>query len=347
MKRAITEAKLKCRYCQTVFTGSTRLAPEVLPPEITLPVHVPQPEMTAPPYHPLPRRRPAAWQAGVVLLGLACAVVLGAWGYHYYQKQRQPVVSPNPSASSSALNPSQTTTTDLASAGSTASEAATGENLSPRGEAAQGAAGDDAAVKDTTQSHPVEVVEYNRLEGPEEASASFVGTYENHSPDVLRSVQVVLMVSRQDEKVMPVASEVYEAIPPGWRGQFSADADFKFEPGMRIGWVDVKCDPAPGLRGCRVEDAEMTVNDDETVRVTGVAKNTTDQPFVNPVVRCDFFTKQGLYVGSALGTFDAPVQTLAPGEGAAYVISFDPTQAGSSGRLIGQPQPRLLGTTNR
>lgn len=344
MKRAITEAKLKCRYCQAVFIGTTRLAPEVLPPDATLPVHVPQPEMAAR-YHRLPKRRWSAVQAGLVLLGLAGAVVLGAWLYHYYQ-QRQSAVSPSPATQPAAPStpPETSVAVPLPAGESQASpaESAIGEESV----ASENSTAVPAEERKKIAS-PVEVVECARLDGPEEASATFVGTFENHSDAVLRSVQVVVTISRQDEKIMQASSHKYEAIPPHWRGRFSADADFRFEPGMRIAWVEANSDPAPELRGCAVDDVNTDVNDDDTLHVTGEAKNATKQPLVNPVVRCDFFTRQGLYVGSALGTLEKNVSTLAPGESAAYDIHFDPKQAGSSSRLLAEPQPRLLGTTNR
>lgn len=86
MKRAVAEAKLKCRYCRAVFVGSTRLSPEVTPHVETLPVPAPRPEASS--YHRLPKRRVPPLLLILTVFGLIGAILLGVWLYHYVQQNR-------------------------------------------------------------------------------------------------------------------------------------------------------------------------------------------------------------------------------------------------------------------
>lgn len=331
MKRALTEAKLQCRFCQTVFVGSTRLAPEVLPPEITLPVPVPHPA-EAEFFPPASLRRRPVWPAGLTLLGLAAAAVLGAWLYHHLRGGvlvRSPVGSPAVASRPVARTPANT----VASPAGTASPAPAAGVSSPRPKA------DGPSVR------AVEILRCAPLEGPDEASATFVGAYENRSPHVLRWVRIAVTVARADGKIAQVSSEKYENIPPGWRGHFSIDAAFRFEPSMRIAAVEARSDFDPQAAGWAPPGGwNLEVTDEGAIHLTGETANPTRQTLEKLIVWCDFFTKQGVYVGSAQGTFRRERTTLAPGETVVYDLHFDPREAGCAAPLLAEPRPRFVGT---
>ncbi|MBN1554115.1 MAG: hypothetical protein JXA11_05170 [Phycisphaerae bacterium] len=326
----MTEAKLKCRFCQAVFTGSTRLAPEVLPPESTLPVHAPQPK-DIPYIRPLKMRRRSALPAGIVILGLAGVAILAAWLYHNVKQSQTSPPTANPPAAvtpSPEAPPAVTPKTEPAEEPTPASDAPNTED----------------ADKPQAQSRDVEVIECARLSGPAEASATFVGEYENTSSQALRWVRIIVTIHRPDGKIMQALSNQYENIPPRWRGRFSVDASFRFEPGMRITKAEARSQPAPDMRGWALTDWTKDITDEDTLKLTGLASNTTDQTLTKLVVWCDFFTKQGEYVGSAQGTFRQNGKALIPNESVTYDIHFDPKEAGFSSPLLADPRPRLTGT---
>lgn len=338
MKRAVSEAKLKCRYCQAVFIGSTRLASDAAPPEPAEPAlqaeaSPTEPTEKAPPVRPRRRPRRSAWPAVIALIGLAAAVVLGAWAYHNY-RQRQPLAPTSQPAPAGVTTPQNAPAKPAVVAPSPPAE----EPPAPE---------PPVEKEDQEQTKAIHVIECARLEEPDEASATFVGKYENSASEPLRWVQVAVTVKQADGKLLRAFSEKYKNIPPGWEGQFSIEADFRFEPGMRIVETLAQSEPAPGTRGWALKRWRRDIADEKAVRITGEATNTTDQPLADPVVLCDFFTRRGVYVGSVRGKFRSDVQTLAPGETATYDVFFDPQTAGSFLALLDEPQLRLLGTTKR
>lgn len=345
MKRTVSEAKLKCRYCQAVFTGSTRLSPEASPAGETLPVPSAPADVT-PRYRRLSTRRRTIWPAVIVILGLAGAVVLGAWLHHKYQKEQSAAptttTAPKIVKMTYRVPTNSDTTAPAADESPPAEEPNPAEEPAPATESVPDAASEQQAEE---QEDPIEVIQCARLPGPAEASATFVGTYKIHSPQAWQWVQFEITIARTDGKIARITTQKYKNIPTGWRGRFHADAAFRFEQDMRIDKVEAKGEPDPNLQGWALNDWDSKITTDDKIHITGEAKNTANQSLSQPVVCCDFFTKQGLYVGTAKGALRGGVQTLNPGDSATYDIQFDPKQAGSSSRLLADPTPRLMGTT--
>lgn len=328
MHRAVREAKLKCRYCQAVFTGTTRLAPEALPPDATLPVHAPR--ATEPPkVYPLPTRRRSMLPVAILLAGLIGLAIVGVLFYQKYQHQQKnadapasPVAAPI-QAPPVVKTPPATTLAPVAPQPPTKKPAAANEP-------------EDAGPE-------IEVTECVQLEGQTEESTTFVGAYINNLPYAFKWLQVVVTITREDGKITQIPSGRFENIPAGWEGRFSIDASFRLKPGMRISDTLARGVKAERMQGWELKNWDLEVTDEDAIKITGVATNTTKQSLVKLIVWCDFFTKQGVYVGSAQGTFRQDDKTLGPQQDTVYDIHFDPKEAGYSARLLADPKPRLLG----
>jgi hypothetical protein len=339
MSRDIRQAKMKCRYCGGVFVGTTRPTADVAgqpagpaqpPASDAFPRQPRHEDRTgeSPGHVPIRPRSPIL-SVVIAIVGLGI-LVSGGW-YVLQNWTRLSGKSARPGAMSQPAETSRPASRLAMPVATAPSE----EPLPPESAPAASPEG---------ESSQIAVLECGRLEGMENESATFIGRYRNNYPHGLKWVQIVVTVMNAKGAINQVSSEKYENIPAGWEGQFTASADYRFESGMRISNVSVYSRPAEKLTGWELKGWSHDVNEDDELKIKGVASNRTSGKLKDVSVCCDFFTKQGVYAGSARGVFPGGQTSLSPGQEAPFEILFDPKLAGYSASLLDMPVPRFVGT---
>ncbi len=213
-----------------------------------------------------------------------------------------------------------------------------------------GRSGADLAVTTDPDAAPAGIRLINVEQLPEDPTQmpTWVGRYVNDTRKTLARAWIELVIENARGQVRLLRSPTFEYLPPGWQGRFSIMADFQMTSDMRVKSKAGRAERGPGnvLALELGQEPYERLSEDE-LKIVALAKNTSQQTLHQPVVLCDFFSKTGLYLGSAKADWREDVQMLRPGQSALYELLFTPDEAGFSVMLVDAPRPRLAGRTGK
>jgi hypothetical protein len=148
------------------------------------------------------------------------------------------------------------------------------------------------------------VVPSGEVANPTDTGGYIVGMLTNNNAHVLKTVSVSIRFQDDKGNVKASPSAQLEMIPPRGTVRFSVPYGTLSAEEIKTYDSYAKGEPAASdLTGWVIDssDTQTIKREGGTVIVTGRTRNTTGARVSNAKVYCDFFTRDGIYAGSAVG----------------------------------------------
>lgn len=159
-----------------------------------------------------------------------------------------------------------------------------------------------------------------------EIGASYlVGQIRSSYEHPLRSVRVEVMAYDNDGKMVAKGTFVCRYVPAAGEARFSVPCgSLTSDRCARVEVVATNAMPLGALEVCWAEESPMQCQRTGAgkVVVRGEARNPYDTEVENVRVHCDFFSEEGVHLGSAGGELEDGETAIPPGERRDFVVEF-------------------------